>query len=795
MFLRAGNRGSARTRADGRWLSLAVWAVLAVCLAGTVGAAAARRSSVQVQERNRADATIASVAATTTVLLQRHVDFMTILRGTLGTRPDMTNREFARWASATEAFGRYPGGVGYALIQMVPHAKLAEFQRVLLADPPLPSSAASRNVAVVPAGTREVYCLARLSTIPRGAAAIPGGYDMCAGKAAPGFDTAVMAKDGYRLLGDTATMGGTRLDSQTNVFALAAPVYTGDPSAMTVAQRRAALRGVVAGTFDADEIIDQSLGGRRDLRVELLYQPAPALAPLILADGGAAPRDGAAVREFPAGSGGQWAVRISGTPVPPGMSADGQFWTVIGMGLLVSALLAGFLHMLTRGRHRALRLVENKTEELRFQAGHDALTGLPNRAQIMEMLSATLDRGGAISVLFLDLDGFKAVNDTLGHAVGDRLLRAVAGRVTSELREGDRAGRLGGDEFVVLLDGDAYGEGAEVVAGRLVHVLSEPFALEGADARGVRVGVSVGIAAGPPGTAEELLRDADLALYQAKESGKGRYRVFEPGMSSRRQRELELEADLRDALDDGQFVLYYQPILDLRSRRITGAEALLRWRHPVRGMVSPGEFIPVAESSGLIVPIGRWVLREACAQATRWQDAGRPLGIAVNISARQLDAGADFVAEVQAVLADTGLDPAALTIEVTETAVIGDVEDAGLVLEVLRTLGVRVAIDDFGTGYSSLTHLHRLPVDILKIDRSFVGGMTEDAASGTLVRSLVQLGRSLGIETVAEGIEDQVQLDILLDEQCDSGQGYLFNRPLPVEEFDELTDPAAADVA
>jgi diguanylate cyclase (GGDEF)-like protein len=384
-----------------------------------------------------------------------------------------------------------------------------------------------------------------------------------------------------------------------------------------------------------------------------------------------------------------------------------------------------------------------------------------------------------VAALFVDLDNFKSINDTLGHGVGDELLRAVAARLDGVVRAVDALGRLGGDEFVVISEDLSLAAAPELIAERLLDALKHPFKLWADEETRLTVTASIGIAVGDRISAEELLRDADIAMYRAKWDGKNRYVVFETGMQDTIHDRMELEMDLREALENDEFFLVYQPTLSLQDMKPTGVEALIRWRHPVRGIVQPDDFIPLLEETGLITEIGRWVLEEACSQGAAWRAAGYPIGMAVNVSARQLDTD-QLVADIEGALSRSGLDPGALTIEITETTLMRNIEETARRLIAVKQLGVRIAIDDFGTGYSSLAHLQRFPVDALKIDRSFISGLTRNQEGETLIHTLVQLGKALSLETFAEGIEQQQELSLLRDEDCDSGQGSLFARPLDV---------------
>ena len=438
-------------------------------------------------------------------------------------------------------------------------------------------------------------------------------------------------------------------------------------------------------------------------------------------------------------------------------------------------------------------------DQIRFQALHDPLTGLPNRGLILDRTEQMLARARrtdvATAALFIDLDGFKGVNDTLGHAVGDQLLRAVTARLAVTMRESDSVGRLGGDEFVVLVDGATMDAGPELVAERLLAVLREPFDLEGLPNGPLTVTASIGIAAGLRPSATELLRDADIALYEAKAAGKDRFVVFQPEMHTVVQDRLLLEMDLREALTSGQYFLAYQPIFNLRSGETTGVEALLRWRHPDRGVVQPDDFIPVLEDSGMIVDVGRWVIQEACRQGARWHARGHRLDVSVNVSTRQLETD-QLIEDISRALEISGFDARSLIIEITETAIMRNVSAFVPRLAALKAIGVRIAIDDFGTGYSSLAYLQQFPVDTLKIDRSFISTMADSPESGALIRTLVQLGKTLGLETLAEGIEESAQYSQLERDHCDSGQGYLYARPLDADAVEAfLTARSATDVA
>jgi diguanylate cyclase (GGDEF)-like protein len=426
-------------------------------------------------------------------------------------------------------------------------------------------------------------------------------------------------------------------------------------------------------------------------------------------------------------------------------------------------------------------------EGMKHQALHDSLTGLPNRTLILDRIEQMQARGKRAgteaAALFLDLDGFKHVNDTLGHEAGDQLLKSVAKRLEQTLRAGDTIARLGGDEFVVLVE-TATGS-PELVAERVLEVLRKPFEIDDAARPTVRISASIGIARGNKISAADLLRDADIALYEAKAAGRDRYVIFEREMQEAVEDRLTLELDLRGALERGEYALVYQPIFELESGRVLGVEALLRWNHGGRGVVQPDDFIPLLEETKLIIDVGRWVIQEACRQAKEWKLDERDMYVSVNVSARQLD-GDHLAHDLRDALEATGLEASALVIELTETAIMHDAHATALQLQTIKELGVGVAIDDFGTGYSSLAYLRQFPVDILKIDRSFVSAISDSAESGALIRTLVQLGKQLGLKTLAEGIEEHEQFCQLQQEECDSGQGFMFARPLPAADVESF---------
>jgi diguanylate cyclase (GGDEF)-like protein len=421
-------------------------------------------------------------------------------------------------------------------------------------------------------------------------------------------------------------------------------------------------------------------------------------------------------------------------------------------------------------------------ERLRYQAFHDQLTGLPNRAFFMEKLAdaevVRQESGTPSAVLFLDVDNLKAVNDSLGHEGGDTLIKLLCDRLVHSVRDTDTVARLSGDEFAILLMGPGSEHQAERVAHRVIDSLRAPTRI---GEHLVRTGFSIGLATSGTCAASgiDMLRAADMAMYVAKSGGKGRLEVFQPSHHTAHVERDAVRAELSGALDGGQLELHYQPIVDVSAHQIVGFEALLRWRHPERGLISPLEFIPLAEETGLIVPIGRWVLQEATRQAAAWQDRS-PLGrlrMSVNVSVRQFQ-HPDLVGDVAEALQRSGLDPTLLTLEITESLFAQDIEETTRKIGLLKDRGIRLALDDFGTGYSSLSYLRRFPIDTLKIDKSFIDGVTTSTEGQAVVGAITQLGQTLHLEVVAEGLETSEQVEALQTLGCPLGQGYHFSRPL-----------------
>jgi diguanylate cyclase (GGDEF)-like protein len=573
---------------------------------------------------------------------------------------------------------------------------------------------------------------------------------------------------------------------------LGAPLYLGGGDPISSAARRAAFIGWTGTSIVPSVILSSALVGHPHTAVAFRY------------------RSNGYSAEFKAGvlpGGSQsttidllhgWSVQVIGVASGKGIIADKSALALLICGIAFFVLSAAILYLMATSRSQALEMVRVRTvelrrtaDELRSLAFHDSLTGLPNRSLILDRVDSMLKRsrrdGTRPAALFLDLDDFKDINDTLGHEAGDELLVEVAGRLTSALRQGDSIGRLGGDEFVILVDGSAD-PGPEAVAQRILNALVEPITIASSP-QPLQVTASIGIAAGTGVMPAQLLKDADIALYQAKNAGKGRAVVFSHSMQESVEGNRLLDVDLHHALENHEFFVVYQPTVDLASGTFTGVESLVRWNHPHRGVLEPNVFIPSLEANGLIVPVGQWVLETACRQGAVWHNRGLRMTVAVNVSAVQLE-GDQIVEVVRRALALSRFDPSLLVLEITETAIMRDVASTLVLLNELKALGVQIAIDDFGTGYSSMAYLRQFPIDVMKIDRSFVTCIADSPESAAIVHTMVQLGKVLGLETIAEGVENDDQLLRLRAEGVNVGQGFLFARPMGAAEAGRLLESA-----
>ena len=779
--------------------------VLAGVLGSVLSARAVARANAE-QARLAFHLSSAEIASTLKLALQHEEDLVVSASGFVAGNPSASAGDFDRWAESVHTMQRYPELQVFGLVTLVPRSRLAAFEARIAAKPIRPlgpySVGPKESFKVLPPGKRAYYCLAVAGLARSAASFVPGGLDYCA--LAPALiTTRDSGQTGYApiLAGETTTLG------------VETPVYRGGVVPPTASARQAAFTGWIGETLTPGVVLQQALAGHSNVAVIFRYNSSSSHVAFTR---GSAPAGAQSTtialqvgREAGlAGSHEGWTVQSFGTVVTGGVFGNLNSLMLLIAGFLLSLVLGLLVLVLGTGRMRALSLVRERTGELSqknrelsqknlevsHQASHDTLTGLPNRALVLDRAKQMLARvarqpGMMVGALYVDIDSFKHVNDTFGHAAGDRLLKVVGERLRGVAREQDTVGRLSGDEFVVLVESAAGEATIDLLADRLTEILREPVELD--DGREIfSITASIGVAVRQSGTPDALLRDADLALYAAKAAGKDRYALFEADMSADAEDRLDLEADLSAALGHGQFFLLYQPIVDLPSRRIVGVEALIRWQHPARGVLLPESFIPLAEESGMILPIGRWVLDEACRQAGVWAAEGLAIGVSVNASAYQL--GRDgFAEDVSRVLHESGVEPSSLTLEITETALMRNVPTACERLKEIKALGVRVAIDDFGTGYASLSSLQRMPVDILKIDTSFVAALNNGGDSRELLGAVLGIGQALSLAVVAEGIETQSQLTTLEEMGCKMAQGFLTGKPSPPEVIESVLGSSA----
>ncbi len=751
--------------------------IVALGLAISAFLAIESRSSAQATNRSSFESTANALSSTVGSKLAVDIGLTRTMRSIATLEPSAGETRLLLWYRQLQEGLPNTRDVHATLIQPVPAADLAAFRRQTETFRP----GHTDGLAIFPPGRRPIYCLTR--ALVGGASAISpqmAQLDYCA-PTLPG-----VGRSPYPALIHAATDTGSFIVTRipipggASLAAIGAAVYRQGALLGTVRARRAAMTGAIGTTFDSRTLISSVLAGRRSLTLTLYHRNIGG--PLLLIGSAGANPDGRSpgyTKRIALEEG--WVLEASGTADITSSSATAQGVIVLCSGLLVTLLLFLLYRVLTRSRQRAWTMVGEKTGELEYSALHDPLTDLPNRDLVLDRAEQILGRGRRLDVpvtaLLVDVDGFKQINDRYGHQVGDEVLRQVAARLQTVLRDNDTVGRLGGDEFVMLLDAVGVTVAPELVAERILDVLRQPIELLDSDRPPVSITVSVGIATGRPASAEDLMQDADLALFKAKAVGKNGYVKFESAMQTAAQDRIRLEVDLLGALDKDQFFLVYQPMLDLESERVVGAEALIRWNHPTGGLISPDAFVPIAEENGMIVAIGRWVLEQACAQAAAWHREGFHLNISVNVSARQLERP-EFVEEVRTALKNSGLDPADLTLEITETVLMRKPDVTAQLLGELKGLGLRIAVDDFGTGYSSLAYLRQFPVDSLKIDRTFITGLALSREAHALTHTLIQLGKALGLQTLAEGVEQHSQVRELQREGCDMAQGFLFARPL-----------------
>jgi len=758
-----------------RWLSFLPAVVL---LAGAIVSVAAgswlHRSAVDGRHdrfRRETDIIVRSIRSS----VRRYEAINTAIR-TTSLRPDghrATASEFALLTNSLVLESRFPGAFGIAWADSVPTASLQQF----LADPNVPrsdledlrpSATTARSTVVTLSGPESTMAIARgvdARLFKPFADAMDRATDDGATRASPKFVLPLRV--------------GPEKTRSPVVVMLIRPAYRGTTTPATVEERRRDIIGYSSVVLDMQRFVPATMGvngGRYALRV---YDGAVDEKHLLGAGPLAAAAHGqhrhAVVRLF----GRSWVLEMTEARIADFGESDLGSSFLVG-GLVLTGFVLIVVSLLTRSERRALLLVRRATSELSRRASEDALTGLVNRAELMARLEIAQDEAkpgsAGPTLFFLDLDRFKLINDSLGHVVGDELLVEVAERLRQASRERDTVARFGGDEFVVMVDDLETDEDIRRLAARLQEAFVEPVAI-GEHSFDMTASIGIARSTGDEWTPASLIRDADVAMYDAKHRSPGSLSVFELALGRRASDRLAMVSGFGDALTRRELALEYQPIVEATSGDVVGFEALLRWNHPVRGKLAAAEFIELAEESGAIVPIGSWVLRSACETASLWYRRGRTTtGVWINISSKQL-ARPTFATEVMEVLTGAGLPPSLLCLEVTESALTPDFPAVAECLGSLRRLGVRIALDDFGDGYSSFAQLKRLPVDVLKLDRSFIRHLGVDADDHAIVRTMIELAHALGMTTVAEGVEHDIQARELIALGCDALQGWLTGVP------------------
>jgi diguanylate cyclase (GGDEF)-like protein len=796
-------------RVPGGRRALAAALAVACVAGGVVGSLLGARSVAHTDASNARQSfqqTSLGIGSTLKLSIQHEEDLLTSAATFFAGHPEASPAEFAAWARWAQALHRYPELDRVALVALVPAPDLLAFE-ARISGHPLPPGAsttataatgattragaasglpsASRSAAtaaqkalaavprlrIVPAGNRPYYCFG-IAGLARGLAKYPPkGVDYCA--VTPGlYSSRASGHDHYTQV----TTG------HTAALSIDAPVYRGSIPPPSVAARVSAFVGWLREILVPKFVLDQALRGHPQEAVRLRYRSGSSN--LAFASGTPAPEAQSSTTNLHGG----WTARVFGPAVTSGVLDDGDALALLIAGAAGSVLLG--LLAFTLGAGRAPR--GPRTAKLRPVVQpdlYDELTGLPNRALTLDLAERMVARVGRQSgmlggALLVDVDWFRQFDEKLGEGSGDQVLQVVADRLQAVVRAHDTVGRLEGDRFVALVEAEARGAKLESLARRIIDALHKPVELEGFGP-GVYLSASIGVAFGRYGSVAELLRDAELALNDAKAAGKDRYTLFNANMRSLIEDQGVLEAELNKALQERQFFLLYQPVFDLSSHKVVGLEALIRWQHPTRGVLLPGDFIGLAEETGLTVPIGRWALEEACTRAAAWNVAGHRVGVSVMISANQLHRDG-FATDVRRALQQSGIDPALLTLEIAEETVMRDLNAAGVRLREAKNLGVTIAIDDFGNGYAYRADLQRLPLDYLKVDRSALAASEDEDYRNWLLEAILVFARDLSLSAVAKGIETFEQLENVRGMGCSMAQGFFLAKPAPADAVESL---------
>jgi diguanylate cyclase (GGDEF)-like protein len=758
------------------WLRLAL--ALLVVAAGTIASFLGAQAVVHhdAQSARRAFSRGAAGTAAAAKLAVAHQEGLTTAAGTyLSRNPESSTSEFDSWTRWARALRNHPELESLGVVALVRGNELAAFgDRLAGRKPKRPASAKA-----VPAAPG--YSCLTIGQVGRSPAAqLASTSDLCAS------DRGLLASR------DSATTRYVSVSVDgTPALEVMTPAYRGSTTPRTLIGRRAAFAGWVREVIEPQVMLAAALRGLPTGSARLRHRGGGPDAVFTAGAQPAQPQTSAAPLQ------GGWSLRTFAPPVSESLAADGDALALLIVGILAS-LLAG-AHVVRRARRpEPPPAVAEVVEQRPPEDLHDALTGLPNRGLTMDRAERMLARAGRnssimVGALFIDIDWFKDFNDKLGEEAGDQLLKIVAERLETVVRTHDTVGRYSGDEFVVIVESPVRGMRLDSLARRIIESLHKPVDVEGFGPS-FCLTASIGVAFGRYATADDLLRDAHMALFAAKAAGKDRYTLFNANMRSIIEGRGVLEVDLNTALQEGQFSLLYQPVYELSTRRVVALEALLRWVHPTRGEVDPADFVPLAEDSGLIVPIGRWVLEEACTRAAALNVAGHRVAIAVKVSAKQLTRDG-FATDVLRALQQSGLEPSLLALEIAETTVMEDKAEAASRMEALKALGVRIAVDDFGSGYAYRADLQRMPIDFLKVDRGSLAASEDEDYRSWLLEAILVFGRDLSLTVIAKGVESQEQAAALQAMGCTMAQGFFLSEPVPAEGIDGLFSVVPADVA
>jgi diguanylate cyclase (GGDEF)-like protein len=775
-------------------------AVALLCLAGGIVGSILGAQSVAHSDtasaRRASEQSATAVASTAKLALEREQQLGVAGATFFAANSRATRGDFDRWAKWAQTLRRNPELEQLGLVALVHAPELSTFG-LPAADGTAPASASAKaaqtlaaqadaataglapaqptapHLTVRPTGTRPYYCLAIAGLSRHRGESPPAGLDYCA------------KRSGLLLSRDTGFSHYTVLSSAGNgALEVLMPVYKGNQPPVGVEARKGAFAGWLREVFAPGEIVGEALQGHSGAGVRMAFHGSAAS----VAFGGGSAQPGAPRARVDVHDG--WTVEGFGAPVSAGVLNDGGALALLIVGCVLSALLALLVLVLGGGRSAAPATTTPQPRGTPAEDLHDRLTGLPNRALMLDRAECMLARAGRqsgllVGALFIDIDWFEDVNERLGRAAGDQILKIVAERLEMVVRAGDTVGRLGDDEFVLLVETAARGARLDSLARRVVEALHKPFELDGFGPN-FFLTASIGVAFGRYETADDLLRDAQLALYAAKSAGKDRYTLFNANMRSVIEGRGVLEAELNTALAEKQFFVLYEPVYDLSTGQVAELEALVRWLHPKQGVLAPTDFMALAEEAGLSVPIGRWLLEEACTRAAAWSVAGYHIGVSVEVTPNQLNREG-FITDVRRALQQSGIEPGLLTLEIAETTVMRDVNMAVEGLQEIKQLGVRIAIDDFGgSGYAYHSDLRRLPLDFLKVDRSSLAASEDEDYRTWLLEAIMIVGRDLSLTVIAKGIESLEQMSALQTMGCTMAQGALMGKPVPATSIETV---------